>query len=84
MKEKKECAICGKLVSDFLGHLSISHNIKNKEEFEQKIKAIENDKHKQKEFSAYVDKLKSMLATGDISYEEYRELITKWSKENKW
>jgi len=81
VNENKVCPLCKKQASDFLLHLRIHHKIKSAEEFEVKINSFKEKKLKQDEFSTYVDKLKKMITNKEITFERYRELITKWKEE---
>ncbi len=79
----KICPLCNKQASDFLLHLRIQHDIKSIEEYEIKLNFNIEKNQKSVEFSAYVDELKKMIANKEITFEQYRELITKWNKQHK-
>lgn len=83
VSERNTCSLCNKQITNFLHHLRIQHKIRSAEEYEIKLEIKNNEKLKQKEFANYVDKLKKMIANKEIIYEQYRELITKWMKDNK-
>jgi len=78
----RECPICNKKISDFLKHIRFIHNISNALELEQAIQKIQDQENKKTHFANYVDELKLKKKNNEISDEEYRELITKWPKEN--
>lgn len=83
MNSSRLCPLCQKKVSDFLKHLRFTHEIEDIEEYETRVNEINKKKTKQREFSNYVEKLKKRKEKGEISPEEYRNLITKWFNQNK-
>jgi len=76
--EKGECPLCNEKISDFIVHLRFSHEIDNSEKFFLEKDKLEIKKTKQLEFRKYIEELQLKKKNGQISDEEYRELITKW------
>lgn len=76
--ELRKCPICNNGVSDFLKHLRFTHNITDPDELEQEIKKGTNRENKKNEFAAYVEESQLKKKKGEITDEEYRELITQW------
>lgn len=68
---------------DFAYHISVKHNIRNEEEYKQKMNEMEKIELKKRRFSDYVNQLKNWMREGKITSEEYRGLITKWQKEHR-
>ena len=83
MENSKNCPICGKSISDFLKHLRFVHQIQDSEEFHDEITKLKTKKKRQLEFAQYVEELKLKKKMGDITAEEYRELITRWNYQHK-
>ena len=82
MSSKRECPICHKEFVNYLKHLRITHEITNEEDFKQKIQKIEESNIKKEKFRIYSEENLKRMKNGEISPEEYRELITKWNKDN--
>lgn len=80
---KQKCPFCEKETADLLKHVSIYHNIKNIEEFDDKVKDTNEKKEKIKKFKEYTDSLMIQFRNNKISGEELRELRKKWEVENK-
>ena len=84
MDSTRECPLCCKKISDFLKHLRFVHNITEPLELEHAIQKIGDHENKKNQFAKYVEELQLKKKNNEISIEEYRELITKWIKENHW
>lgn len=80
MSHKKICPICKKAYSDILKHFVLAHNIRNMAHLMIEIEKYEGKKIR---FSKYVEDLKKKIATGEITRKDYRELIMRWSNEQK-
>ena len=78
-----DCPLCKKRISDLLKHLRFVHEINDVEQFNQEKAKLVRLKTKQTEFAKYVEDLQNKMKNGEISPEEYRELITKWEAQNK-
>ena len=74
---KKYCKLCNRVVSNFLIHLYVDHDIKTKEEYEKKAKIKEEENKKIEECQQKVRDLVGMLNRKEITAEEYRSRITK-------
>ena len=79
---EKPCLVCGRSIRDILRHLRIRHDIENIEQMTRQINQIERKSKRQKEFAEYVEKLKKRIQRRDLTYEEYRRLVTQWTREN--
>lgn len=79
---KKPCPICGLMIRDILKHLRIRHDIENTEQLTQYVNQMERKNKKKKEFAEYVAKLKKKIQSGEIAHEEYRRLVTQWTRGN--
>jgi uncharacterized membrane protein len=77
-----ECDICGKEVKDILRHFVIAHGIKSINHLKVEINGAEKEKIKRAEFRKYVEELHEKIKRGEISTEDYRKLVTQWSKEH--
>ncbi len=82
MTNKRICPICSKEIVDFLKHLRFIHNVTSPEELAKNIKKINQVEDNKKKFANYVYEIKLKMKKGEISAEQYRELITKWIKDN--
>ena len=80
--ENRPCPICHLKLGDMLRHLRIQHDIENTEQLAQQVNQVARKKRRQEAFAEYVEELKKKIQSDEITYEEYRRLITKWSKEN--
>lgn len=78
MENSRNCPICGKDVVGFLKHIRFSHKISNEKQFQTEIEKIQKKKKLQIEFSKLVEDLQNRKKLGEITSEEYRQLITKW------
>ena len=82
MSSKRECPICHKEFANFLKHLRITHEIKNDVYYKKKMQEIEETNIKKEKFRNYTEEHQKRMKNGEITPEEYRELITKWNKDN--
>jgi hypothetical protein len=77
---EETCPLCGKNVEDILRHFVMVHDIEDLDHLEQEIKKAESVSRRQRDFSKFVEELKEKLRKGIISLEDYRSLISEWSK----
>jgi hypothetical protein len=75
-----KCELCGKNYKDILQHLSIMHDIHDLDDYNQEVAKVQNAKSDRNNFSSYVGEMQARRSKGEISAEEYRELIAKWKK----
>lgn len=82
MSSKRECPICHKETANFLKHLRFTHEITDSEDCKQKMEQIKELDIKKEKFGKYVEETLEKMKKGEISAEEYRELITKWNNDH--
>ena len=82
MNSKRECPICHKETVNYLKHLRFTHEITNEDDFQQAMQKIEESNIKKEKFRIYSEEILKKMNNKEISPEEYRELITKWNKDN--
>lgn len=80
--DNKRCPICGRRYKDILKHFVVVHNIKDMDQLNQACNEAKKKEEVIEAFSNYVEELKRKLKNGEISPEDYRELMMKWSKEH--
>lgn len=83
MIEQRKCPLCEQDITDILQHLRIQHDIESTEQLSEEIVKLEQKKTKQLGFAKYVEELQQKKRNGEITAEEYRELIIEWIKENR-
>ena len=83
MSDRTICPICKKAYSDILKHFVLAHNIRNMEQLMIDIEKSEEKDNIKIQFRNYVEDLKKKIANGEITPKDYRELIMRWSKEQK-
>lgn len=79
----RECPLCNKKISNFLNHLRFIHDITDPLELVQAIQKISDNENLKNQFAKYVEELLLKKSNHEITSEKYRELITKWIKENR-
>ena len=80
--EVRSCPLCEAKPNDILKHLRLQHSIESMEQLELEIGRIEKKKKNRDKFAAYVGELKERIRKKEITFEEYRQLINKWTQEN--
>lgn len=81
--DKSKCPFCKREFSDILKHLVFTHDIRDINHFAEEFEKTEKEEKKKIEFRNYVEDLKSKMREGTISAKAYRELVTKWMKDNR-
>ena len=76
------CKICKKSFSNILEHISIKHHISSIEEYNMKVKEIEEKDIKIQEFLKYSREQMERFRKGEISPEQLRSNRAKWEQEN--
>lgn len=80
--EDRSCPLCEVKTKDILKHLRLRHSIENTEQLEREISRIEKETEKREKFASYVDELKGKVRKNEITFEEYRRLISKWNQKS--
>lgn len=83
MSHKTICPICKKVYSDILKHFVLAHNIRNMANLMIEIEKSEEKDNRKIQFRNYVETLKKKIVNGEITPKDYRELIMRWSNEQK-
>lgn len=73
------CDLCGREVSDFLGHLTTNHGIRDASDYAAQLEKKHSVDRAADEFHVFVLKLQEKLASGEITIDEYRRLIVERS-----
>jgi hypothetical protein len=77
---EETCPLCGKNVEDILRHFVLVHDIEDLDHLEREIKKTESVSRRQRDFSEFVKELKEKIRKGIVSPDDYRSLISEWSK----
>jgi len=77
------CPFCSKRVDDILKHFVLVHDIESLEHLDRELKILDSTHKRQREFSKFVAGLQEKRKKNLISAEEYRELASKWRRENQ-
>ena len=75
----RTCPICSRSLGDLLRHLRIQHNIENIEQLTRQISWVEKKNKRREKFAEFVDMLKKKIQNKEITYEDYRRLVTQWT-----
>ena len=77
-----KCPLCNKDIVDLLMHLVLSHDIENIEHFNAEVEKIVSADREKRDFYEYVMQLQDQRRRGMISGEQYRELVSRWTKDH--
>ncbi len=81
---KQKCLLCGKELNNLLEHYRFSHEIENTLQYEEKLAINKYNNDRVKRWAKYQSETWARKSVGEITAEEYRKLISKWQKNNKY
>jgi hypothetical protein len=80
-KGLNRCPLCGDNRSDLLMHLSVTHRIRDLDHLREEMEKKESVLRRREEFNKFVERLKERVSKGEISWNDYRKLVSKWLEE---
>lgn len=83
MENKDECPFCKRKFSDILKHFLFTHDIEDMEKLNKQLEKLRVTTNRQKEFGKYVENLQEQKKKNLLSSDDYRRLITEWTKKHK-
>ena len=78
-----KCPLCGKELKDLLQHLITQHKLSGVDQLESEIQKKQRYNRRRCEFGKYVRELQERVKLGELTWEQYRELIMKWSNKHE-